>query len=388
MFPVTTALRVRSDAAASAITVECVDDRWGFTALRPEWNELLKASAADCPFLTWEWMHTWWKHLGDPSSLRIVTVRAGGELIAIAPLRESAARVKWFSTLEFLGTGEAGSDYLDIIVRSGREAEATAALAQFATSHDTTLRFDHLPPTSMAGELARQLSSHGWAPVSAADGTCPFIPLAGHTWDSYLATVGSAHRANVRRRLRGLEQKFTTRFEQVIAEPGRQEALDALARFHDRRYVSRGGSTAFSSPALRAFHDGVTRRGIDRGWMRLYALHLNDELAAVMYGFAYNRKFYFYQHGYDERYQQHSVGLALMALTIRAAIDEGLQEFDFLWGVEGYKSLWSRDARTLRRVQLYPAGLGGRVHRHATEARRQVRTLARRVIPRRDASVA
>jgi hypothetical protein len=39
-------------------------------------------------------------------------------------------------------------------------------------------------------------------------------------------------------------------------------------------------------------------------------------------------------------------------------------------------------------MQLYPAGLGGRLHRHATEARRQVRTIARRVIPRGDASVA
>jgi CelD/BcsL family acetyltransferase involved in cellulose biosynthesis len=380
MFPVTTALRLRPDAAASAIAVECIDDRWGFTALRPEWNELLHASGADCPFLSWEWLYAWWKHLGGASSLRIVTVRSGGDLIAIAPLRESAARAKWFSTLEFLGTGEAGSDYLDLIVRSGREAEAIAALAQFATSHNTTIRFDHLPPTSRAAELAEQLSADGWASSHAADGTCPFIRLAGHTWDSYLATVGSAHRANVRRRLRGLEQKFAMRFEQVTAEPERRDALDALARFHEQRYVSRGGSTAFSSPALRAFHDEVTRRGIDRGWMRLYVLHLNDAPAAVMYGFAYNRRFYFYQHGFDEQYQQHSIGLALMALTIRTAIDEGLQEFDFLWGVEGYKSLWSHDARLLRRVQLYPAGLGGRMHQHAAMARRHVRSLARRVI--------
>ena len=388
MFPVTTALRLRSDAAASAIAVECIDDHWRFTALRPEWNELLRASTADCPFLSWEWLHSWWKHLGGASALRVVTVRSGEELIAIAPLRESAAPIAWFSTLEFLGTGEAGSDYLDVIVRSGREAEAIAALAQFAASRNTTLRFDHLPPTSMAAELAQRLSTEGWASSDAPDGTCPFIRLTGHTWDSYLATIGSAHRANVRRRLRGLEQKFQTRFEQVTTEPERAEALDALARFHDNRYDSRGGSTAFSSPSLRAFHDEVTRRGIDRGWMRLYVLRLNEAVAAVMYGFSYNRTFYFYQHGFDSQYQQHSVGLAVMALTIQAAIDEGLQEFDFLWGVEGYKSLWSQDSRLLRRVQLYPAGLGGRLHRHATRANRHVRALARRVIPRGGSRVA
>ena len=132
-------------------------------------------SASDCPFLTWEWLHTWWTHLGGSSRLRIAAVRAGQELVALAPFRITKSRVALLSRVDMLGTGEAGSDYLDVIVRRGREAEASAALAQFATSENTTLRFDHLPPTSMAGELARQLSGEGWASVSAADGTCPFI---------------------------------------------------------------------------------------------------------------------------------------------------------------------------------------------------------------------
>jgi CelD/BcsL family acetyltransferase involved in cellulose biosynthesis len=381
MFPVTTALRVRADAAP-AISVECIDDHWRFTALRPEWNELLRASAADCPFLSWEWMHSWWKHLAAASSLRIVTVRDGQELIAIAPLRETATPVTWLSTLEFLGTGEAGSDYLDLIVRAGREADALDALTRFAASRKTALRLNHVPPVSVTEGLSQRLSDAGWIASNVPDGTCPFIRLAGHTWDSYLATIGSAHRANVRRRLRGLEKAFTVEFVPVIDEPDRREALDALARFHDTRYVSRGGSTAFSTPALRSFHDEITRRGIDRGWMRLYVLRLDDAIAAVMYGFAYKGKFYFYQHGYDAHYQQHSVGLALMALTIKASIDEGLQEFDFLWGVESYKALWSHDARMLRRIELYPAGLTGRMQHRFTETYRQLRRVARRVIDR------
>ena len=72
---------------ASRLTVECIDSSWGFTALRPEWNALLRASASDCPFLTWEWLHTWWTHLGGSSRLRIAAVRAGQELVALAPFR-------------------------------------------------------------------------------------------------------------------------------------------------------------------------------------------------------------------------------------------------------------------------------------------------------------
>src|SRR4029079_10597429 len=132
------------------------------------------------------------------------------------------------------------------------------------------------------------------------------------------------------------------------------------------------------SAATRAFHDEVTRRALDRGWLRLCVLRLNGEAAAVMYGFFYNDTFAFYQHGFDDRYQQHSIGLVLMGLTIRAAIDEGAAEFDMLWGVEPYKFLWARDRRELRNMHLFPASIRGNVHRHLFAARRRVAGFIRR----------
>jgi CelD/BcsL family acetyltransferase involved in cellulose biosynthesis len=307
-------------------------------------------------------------------------VRDGDELIAIAPFRVAPHAVAWFSRLEFLGTGHAGSDYLDLIVRSGREDDAIRTIARFLKTQRMTLRLDHVPEGALAARLAEQLAADRWIASTTPDGVCPLIPLAGHTWDSFLATLGSAHRANVRRRLRGIEQQFQTHFELVTTETLRKSALDALAAFHERRFKENGGSSAFSTPAVRAFQDEATRRALDRGWLRMYVLRLNDEIAAVMYGFFYNRIFYFYQHGFDDRYSRHSIGLVLMALTLRAALDEGAQAFDLLWGTEGYKSLWTREARTLRRIQLFPPHAAGRIHRRAVEARRRLGRLARRVL--------
>ena len=77
-----------------------------------------------------------------------------------------------------------------------------------------------------------------------------------------------------------------------------------------------------AAPSLRAFHhDAHAVARWTRGWLRLYTLSLDDTLAAVMYGFARDGRFYFYQHGFDAAYANYSAGLALMALTIRAAID-------------------------------------------------------------------
>ena len=370
----------RAPALVLPITTECVEDSWGFTALRPRWNELLRASDSDNPFLTWEWLHTWWVHLRGSSELRLIVVRSGDELIAIAPLRLVNGPLPFLSRLEFLGTGEAGSDYLDLIVRRGRETDAVRAIARYVTSRGLAVRFNHLPPSSLAAQLAVQLAGDGWTSTTTADGTCPVIPLAGHTFDSYLGTLGSSHRANVRRRIKALGQQFDMRFDLVTVDAERRELLSTMAAFHDRRYSARGGSSAFRMPAVRAFQEDVTRRALERGWLRMYVLRLNGETAAVMYGLGYGGRFYFYQHGFDDRYQAHSVGLALMGLSIRAALDEGACEFDMLWGVEPYKFLWARDARVLQRIELFPMHLGGTLHRHAVGARRRVGTLARRVL--------
>ena len=374
-------LRTRAATKATAgLRVECIEDTWGFTALRAKWNELLRDSANDNPFLTWEWLHTWWTHLRPSGALRIIVVRNGEELVAIAPLQLASAPLYWFSRLEFLGTGEAGSDYLDLIVRRGSESDSIAAIARFLQSQKQATRLTHLPVASFGARLAELLAEAGWVSTIADDGTCPVVRLRGHTFNSFLGTLGASHRANIRRRLRAVNRDFDARFERITNHTERRVMLDALAVFHRGRYTDQGGSTAFSTPQLCAFHEEATHRALERGWLRMYVLRLDGNLAAVMYGFAYGDRFYFYQHGYDERYASHSVGLVLMALTIEAAVDEGLSEFDMLWGVEPYKFLWARDTRNLQRVDLFPVDLGGTLHRRAVEARRGVKQLARRVL--------
>ena len=347
--------------------------------LRTEWTDLLRDSASDVPFLTWEWLEAWCTHLRGPASLKVVAVRSRGTLVAIAPFTLNPHAMPWFSRLEFLGTGAAGSDYLDLIVRTGHHHQVLPALAALLTKERMTVRLDRLRTNALAVQLAERLGSQGWVTSTTEDGVCPVIPLAGLTWDSYLATLGSAHRANVRRRVREALQQFQARFEPVTCDADRRSALTALASFHERRFHKKGGSTAFLTPALKAFHDHATRSALERGWLRMYVLRFGDDVAAVMYGFLYDRRFYFYQHGFDERYARNSVGLVLMALTIRAAIDERAEAFDLLWGAEAYKSRWTHDALALRRIDLFPAHAAGRIHRRAIEARRSIGRIARLV---------
>ena len=358
-------------------TVDVIADARAFEALRDEWNALLDASGSWNPFLTWEWMWAWWTHLRETATLNIVTVRSGGLLIAIAPLMIVRRGLSLPPRLEFIGAGS-GADYLDVIVRTGDEALALPALARAVDGQQLALQFDNLPPSPMSARLWRELEGNGWTAIEGNPDVCPFIDLSGHSWDSYLASLGSSHRANVRRRLRALAAAFDLRFAVVESHEERRSALEALFRFHDQRWTC-GGSTAFSTTPLRAFHHDLTGSALDRGWLRMYSLWLDNTLVGAMYGFARDGRFYFYQHGTDTAYARYSLGLVLMALTVRAAIDDGVREFDMLYGHEAYKKLWAAHQRPLGRLMLFPPRLAGRWLQRRAETRQAVRAFVRRL---------
>ena len=362
------------------MTVTIITGIGQFTALTAEWNELLRASAADCPFLTADWLQAWWAHEAGTHTLHVITVRGDdNRLIAIAPLMAVEGPLGMFRRLEFLGTGGAGSDYLDVIVRRGHESDGLLALAAAIKQENAVLWMNHVGESSLALTLGERLADSGWTPRRTPASVCPVVALAGHSWDSYLASLGASHRANFRRRLRTLTKQVEMRFELVADEPERIEALAALRRFHDARFGSKG-STAFVSPALCAFHDEATKRARDAGWLRLFVLRIDGVIAAVMYGFSYNRRFFFYQHGFDAQYESLSVGVVLMGLTIQAALEEGALEFDMLYGTEAYKWLWARDQKPLAQLRLYPPDLGGAVYRRTADAERAMRAVARRIL--------
>jgi CelD/BcsL family acetyltransferase involved in cellulose biosynthesis len=344
---------------------------------------LVEASQSPCLFLTWEWLYTWWKHLAGNRSLTVLTVRRGSELVAIAPFCRrpaSLSSARPFSLLEFLGSGFAGSDYLDVIVRKGGDAEACQALTSWLAGRPRPLKLTNLRQgESVVEGVLAALRKKGWTVAEIKTNVCPFIPLAGTTWDGYLASLGAEHRYNFNRKWRRLNRDYEVRFEQARTPEACREAVDLLIAQHNARWSARGGSDAFHTAGLIAFHREFTQVALERGWLRLYVLRLNQKPAACLYGLLYRGTFYFYQSSFDEAYLQASVGLIAMGLAIRSAIGEGAEEFDLLHGDETYKSHWSRQSRDLARLESFPPGGFGEFCRLSVELGRASRALARRI---------
>jgi cation diffusion facilitator CzcD-associated flavoprotein CzcO/CelD/BcsL family acetyltransferase involved in cellulose biosynthesis/predicted ATP-grasp superfamily ATP-dependent carboligase len=365
--------------------IEKIADLTGFEQLRKEWDDLLQASAANCLFLTWEWMFAWWNHLRGDRELFILTVRSGHELLAIAPFALRTRRlvgVLPVRSLEFLGTGSVGSDYLDLIVRRGRERDAVEALGEYLVREQLMVEMAQVKRNSgVAAELARELRSRGWSLAETKTSVCPFIKLSGHSWESYLATLGSEHRYNFRRRLKNATRQFDLRFEQVHSEGERREALAALVALHQMRWRERGGSDGLHTQDLLAFHEELSRIALERGWLRLFVMSFNGEPAASLYGFRYQHTFYYYQSGLDPAYSKCSVGLLAMGLAIKSAIEEGVEEYDLLHGDERYKFHWAKEARELFLVEAYPPRTREWLYKGVRETSRAAKRIARQVLP-------
>jgi len=364
------------------LTVDRIEDERRFAGLAAEWDALVAESASDNLFLTWEWLHTWWRHLSGRRRLFLVVLRHHGELVAVAPLCLAPAQLQRllpFRSLQFLGTGTVGSDYLDLIVRQGWEDEAASALAEHLRSERAMLELRQLRREAVAWRLSERLGPEGWACRQARTDVCPVVPLAGHTWASYLATLGAAHRYNLQRRLRNLERQFTVECASVTAEEGRGPALARLIDLHQARWRERGGSDVFASPGLLSFHEELTRLALSKGWLRLLELRLDGRPAASLYGFRYRDAFLFYQSGLDPAFVKLSVGLAMMGLAIKSALEEGAAEYDLLHGGEAYKFLWAREARELGRLELYPPVWRGFICERALTLGRAARRAAGRL---------
>jgi CelD/BcsL family acetyltransferase involved in cellulose biosynthesis len=364
--------------------IETLAELGEFERLGEQWRELQLRSSSRSLFSTWEWLFTWWKHLSAGRHLNLLVVRQAGQIAAIAPLSVRPSRVSKllpFRALELLGRGSVGSDYLDLIVGRGTESEAIEEIA----GHLHQLRLPmELPQVllngSKAGLLAQRLAPRGWRVSSSATNVCPYINLAGHDWASYAATLGTAHRANLGRRIRGLEKVDDVRLEAVSSEKERHTALDHMMALHNARWKQLGGSDAFDTPEIAGFHHEFSAVALRNGWLRLMVLRVGAVPVAYLYGFRHESVFYFYQSAFDPAWSDRSVGLVAMGLAIRSAIEEGAGEFDLLHGGERYKRHWAKEERAIGRVDIHPPLIRGWITSGAAELGRAARVVGRSLL--------
>jgi len=294
-----------------------------FASLEREWLELLPQAVVDHIFLTPYWMAAWWRHLGS-GELRLLAIRRGGELAAVAPL------VKCGEVFTLAADPDV-CDYADIIVRRGEELEAAAVLLDYLSRHGTGFRFSHLTPRSpLLSHLAPLARERGYAVTVEAATPAVYLELP-QSWEEYLESLNGKQRHEVRRKLRRLYAAGGVAFSAVPATPDHVEQFLNLFR------SSRPDKSVFLTPQREAFFHAIIDDLESRGHLRLYFLYVAGQPVAAALCFEYRDILYLYNNGFDPRYGDLSPGLMSKVLCIQDAIRRGKRVFDFLCGAETYK---------------------------------------------------
>jgi len=371
----------------SSLSVSVLSDLTELERLRSEWEQLLERSGGRYPSLTPTWAIAWWRVFGPGGGrrLRALVVRDGREMVGLMLLvarRSLYRRVLPMQRLEILASGEDQvdeiySEYLGPIAVSGREEEVVAALVRHLDDdreswHEIVLTA--LDEQSLGVRaLEPAFRARGLACESQVIAKCPFIALPKR-WDDYLAALSTDNRYMVRRSLRDFERWAGKSWKVEVAKTHedlvRGKAI--LQRLHEHRWKSGGIDGAFSSSLFSRFHDLVMPELLYRGALDLRWLVVNGEPIAASYCVAHDNRLYYVQGGRATDVPKGvRPGIVLHLYTLRAAIEAGRLEYDFLGGDARYKDQLATSVRSLIELRVMRPSLPNTM-RGAVEASRKM----------------
>jgi CelD/BcsL family acetyltransferase involved in cellulose biosynthesis len=326
-------------------SLEIITEPVAARELAGAWDELAVACAL--PLCAPGWMLSWWTHLAPAGSeLRVVAVREGAELLALAP---------WFvqrgedgrTDVRFLGAQI--SDRVDILCRAGREREAAPllrrALAELEPQPDL-IAFEAVPIASPWTRLitAGALGRTRFARYRNSAYPAPAVSLPTGPPEAWLAGRSSNFRGQMGRLRRRLEKQggVVRQIREPSEVPG---ALDALLALHADRWDGRGesGLTRPGVPGLLS--DAAAALGPER--LRLWAAEIDGRPISVQLFLAAGGELKYWNGGWAEKHADVKPSM----LTILAALEDGIargeRRLDLGVGTHAYKLRFADDEDTL-----------------------------------------
>lgn len=366
--------------------VKLITSATEFAALHDEWKSLLTEAERVNPFLTHEWLQSWWEVHGH-GELYVITCRdaATAELAGILPLfRCTVGGLPPATVVRFMGSEQVSSDFLECLARRGQEQEVYAACLNALLADVGAWDLIELQDLEEDSPFCRFLATAGIPgskTVRDPGKCCPYLELPA-SWELLLTGLSTKVRQRVGYYRRALERKGEVGFEQVSDPAALAGALDDLVRLRRDRLDQKGLSCVRVTDAYRSFHGRVMERMLAGGRLRLYFLSFEGERIAFLYLFSGTGRLFFYQTGFDRSWSNQSVGFVLLGMVVERAIAEGETTFEFLRGAERYKYEWNPTGERQLVDMIIP---GNTLAAHSLRVRREtvslLRAWVRRVVP-------
>ncbi|GGW27704.1 glycosyl transferase family 1 [Streptomyces caelestis] len=326
------------------LRAELCTDEWEFAALGPAWERLYRRCAAATPFQSHAWLHSWWTSYGSPGRLRLVLVRDGGELLAVAPLMRVGRTLPRLVPL-----GGAITDYGDVLLDDEHADRAAPALAEAlsAAARTALIDFREVRP----GGAAETLYAHWRGPRRRVrDSLClelPAVPV-----EELAARLPGAKARRARAHLRKLTALGVTRRTAPPDEVG--AALGRLLALHRLQWESRGVTPEHLRERFAAHLVRAVGSLVRSGDALITEFLLDGEVVAVDLTLLSPRLAGCYLYGVHPRLRERKADIAVMLLDAgtRHAVAGKRGTLSLLRGDEPYKRRWRPEPVVNQRLLL------------------------------------
>ena len=341
--------------SGSSCTLEVITTSDSLAELGPVWDQLVVRAGLTHPFMTHDWIRTWWECFGGDAELSILVVRADGEPIAIAPFMRTTERICGAQSRCLRLLANDHTPRCDFIV-AARPAEAYAAIWEFVMSESAEWDVIQLHEVPSESRTLQELTSHaarcGILSGVRRSADSPVLPTAPG-WDRYMNSLPSKRRWFLRNRLRRLSAKGHPSLETVTGGPELADALEDGIRLEAAAWKEKAGSAIRCEPEIRRFYTLLAERSAARGWLRLQFLKIDDRRIAFAYCLAYDQRMYLLKPGFDPEYAAYSPGSLLCYLALQDLYASGLVAYDFLGRNDHWKRQWATQSVSHSSLFLY-----------------------------------
>ncbi len=348
-------------AEAAGLRVHTISDFSAFLAAGPAWDQLVARAGIAHPFLDHSWIRSWWESFGEGRKLNILTVTHDGELVGIAPLMISKEKIYGLPVRVIGSIYNDHTPRFDFIV-SGDYAAVWEAVWRHLWERRAewdVMKFCQLESTSPALEQLKSLAGNQgcWRGVWASNES-PYLQIT-NSFKDHFATLPRGLRANLRRRMKRLEEMGRMEFEQVTEASEIHQALADAFQMEAGTWKGAAGTAMSCQDNVANFYSLIAHRAAQQGTLYFTFLHLNGQRIAFDLSLIYERRLFKLKPGYLQEYHACSPGQQLTTMTIRDAFERGLSEVDFLGSADEWKLAWTKTVRRNHWAYIFKKDLLG-----------------------------
>lgn len=331
------------------IEISRINTKEQWRQLEPAWNTLVQNASGPGIFLTYEWLSAWAECFVSANQKPwILAFHENENLVGFAPFvikREKKGPLR-FREISFMGVPQAGSDYLNVIIKKGREKPVAEALYHYLQNRGAS-DWDVISLTDIPAEslfllhFINSIENQGRYFVIRPSAYCPMVKITGD-FDAYFAGLSKSWKKKFKQDVRVLYRDYKAAYKTYEGKDTKERLPEFFDFYHKKTPWQSEGLRKMLYKYADQFNDNIPVQ-IDfleaDGKTVAALLHLRHKTVLSMYLMAVDKEFN----------PKLSLGNVLTGMCIKNAAHAGYTCYDFLKGDESYKFHWANHGcRTLK----------------------------------------